>query len=365
MQSSEKVLPKIIIPLWGFTKAGGSRVLSKFVNNWTENNVDVLVICYFKSIKPYFPINGKIVYVDGSGNEVDRVDPIASSSKIDLIKEMKLKHSGLLKAINRYANEYDSIIANYAMSAFGVNKSLVRNKFYYIQAYEAWDNRRGIGGKIINEIIKKTYKLPLIRIVNAEIYTDYKEIKSRYVVPPGLDLNLYYPRNEYWDGYRPFIVGCIGRTEAWKGSEDVAIAVEMLQNKHINVQFDVAFNPVKHSRFNLVKPDGDDKLSEYYRNIDVLVAPGTLQLGAIHYPVIEAMAVGTPVITTGYYPASEKNAYIVPVSAPEKIAETIESIINNYEEAINRAQVALHDIQAFSWDNVCEKMLDIIKENQK
>ena len=96
-----------------------------------------------------------------------------------------------------------------------------------------------------------------------------------------------------------------------------------------------------------------------------MVAPGTLQLGAIHYPVIEAMAVGTPVITTGYYPASEKNAYIVPVSAPEKIAETIESIINNYEEAINRAQVALHDIQAFSWDNVCEKMLDIIKENQK
>ncbi|WP_341479706.1 glycosyltransferase [Clostridium algidicarnis] len=68
-------------------------------------------------------------------------------------------------------------------------------------------------------------------------------------------------------------------------------------------------------------PDGDDNLADYYRNLDILVAPGHIQLGAIHYPVIEAMACNVPVITTGYYPANDENSFIVPVKRPDKIAE--------------------------------------------
>ena len=358
-------MPKIIIPVWEFTKAGGSRVISKFVNMWTDMGINVLVICYFKTIKPYFPINGKIIYVDHNGKETERCEPDRTCGKVTLLRELYLKHIGLLKAMNRYADYYDAAIANYALSAYGVSKSKIRNKYYYIQAYEAWEDRKSYLGKLLNHFVKRSYSLPLTRIVNAELYKNYKEIKSEYVVPPGLDLSLYYPRAHYWDGLRPFTVGCIGRTEAWKGSEDVAIAVEILQNKGFDIQFNVAFNPVQHAQFNLLKPDGDENLAEYYRSVDVLVAPGTIQLGAIHYPVIEAMAVGTPVITTGYYPATDSNAYIVPVSAPEKIAKLIENMMNDYSSAVKKAQVALNDIQSFSWNSVSEKMLEIIIENQQ
>ena len=61
-----------------------------------------------------------------------------------------------------------------------------------------------------------------------------------------------------------FIVGCIGREQAWKGSEDVAIAVEMLQNKGLDIDFQVAFldhageDVYKYRDSSLVITVGDD-----------------------------------------------------------------------------------------------------------
>ena len=117
--------------------------------------------------------------------------------------------------------------------------------------------------------------------------------------------------------------------------------------KAIILKFKVAFNPVKYKNHELVHPDGDKKLADFYRSLDILVAPGHIQLGAIHYPVIESMACNTPVITTGYYPANDENSFIVPVKRPDKIAETIEMIINDYSVAINKAEKARKDIKQF------------------
>ncbi|MGL4567899.1 MAG: glycosyltransferase, partial [Fusobacteriaceae bacterium] len=111
----------------------------------------------------------------------------------------------------------------------------------------------------------------------------------------------------------------------------------------------------------LVKPDGDNNLADYYRSLDVLVAPGHIQLGAIHYPVIEAMACNVPVITTGYYPANEENSFIVPIKSPEKIAEELEKIYYNYEIAYNKAKEAQKNIDEFSWDRVADKFLKKIQ----
>ena len=75
------------------------------------------------------------------------------------------------------------------------------------------------------------------------------------------------------------------------------------------------------------------------------------------------MACGTPVITTGYYPANNENAYIVPVSKPEEIARTIIYISENYDEAIYKAKNALKEIRRFDWKIVSKDFLKIVDSN--
>ena len=58
------------------------------------------------------------------------------------------------------------------------------------------------------------------------IYKNYKNLHAKYVIPPGLDLDVYFPKILENPQNRSFVVGCIGRQEEWKGSEDVATAVK-------------------------------------------------------------------------------------------------------------------------------------------
>lgn len=358
----------IIIPIWQFGKAGGLRVLSKLANAFKEMGHNVLVISYYKNNEqPYFPINCEVKYVDENGKFTD---PISQPKKNLLSKNFEnyTRYKALLNALNNLSGKYDIAIANANKTAFAVSKSKVKNKFYYIQAYEAWYTQRI--GFIYNYIARKSYKLKnLIKIVNADLYKDYKEIHTDYVVPPGLDLDLYHTKDSsaYWNKERPFVIGHIGRFEGWKGSKETSEAVRILQEEGANVKYQVAFNPPaeKSCNYELVKPDGDENLSNYYRSVDVLVAPCSIQLGSIHYPVIEAMACGTPVITTGYYPANVENSYIVGVNAPNEIANAIKDIMSNYSLALHKVQIANEKIKEFAWDKVSEKMINIIGENLK
>ena len=358
----------IIIPIWQFGKAGGLRVLSKLANAFKEMGHNVLVISYYKNNEePYFPIECDVKYVDEEGNFAE---PTIEPKKNRLTKNLEeyTRYKALLNALNNLSDRYDIALANANKTAFSVSKSKIKNKFYYIQAYEAWYTQKI--GFVYNYLAKKSYKLNnLIKIVNADLYKDYKEIHTDYVVPPGLDLDLYHIKDKsaYWDKKRSFVIGHIGRIEEWKGSRETAEAVKILQKEGVNVKYQVAFNPPAEDicDYELVKPDGDVNLSNYYRSVGVLVAPCSIQLGAIHYPVIEAMACGTPVVTTGYYPATNENAYIVGVNSPNEISNAVKDIMNNYNLAMQKVQIANDKLKEFAWDKVSEKMIDIIVKNLK
>lgn len=255
-------------------------------------------------------------------------------------------------------------MANFNTTAIAAYLGNKNSNFYYIQAYEpGLYTKKDLKNYLQKFIAWFTYFLPMTRIVNADIYKKYKNIRSNYVVPPGLDLDIYYPKELNSLSKDEIIVGCIGRIEQWKGSEDVGEAIKILHGKGYKVVLKAAFNPVKYKNHEVVQPVGDEKLADFYRSLDILVAPGHIQLGAIHYPVIEAMACNVPVITTGYYPANQENSYIVPVKNPEKIADTILTIINDYPSAINKAKKAREDILQFDWGIVSRKFIKIFSEN--
>lgn len=348
---------KILIPITEFGKAGGLRVISKLANNWIRSGHEVTIVTNSKSILPYYDTEAKILWLNNKGEPESH----EYSSKKATVKEKLLSIYYFLK---KYSQDYNVILGNHSLTTIPIWRGCKGNRYYYIQAYEPGFY---IGSNFSINSLKKfilwlTYFLPFTRIVNADIYKKYKNIRSKYVIPPGLDLDVYYPKKIKCINNDEIIVGCIGRHEEWKGSEDVAEAVKILHEKGYNVVFKVAFNPVKYNNHELVKPDGDENLANFYRSLDVLVAPGHIQLGAVHYPVIEAMACNVPVITTGYYPANEQNSFIVPIKSPEKIAEAIELILKDYTIAIGKAEQAKQMIKEFDWEIVSNKFIEIFKE---
>ena len=295
---------KILIPVMQFGKAGGYRTLSRMATEWKKLGHNVSFVTSYVSEKPYFPTEANVIYIDTKGKKCSPQDNL----RISLLQKLM----SIRKYLSKEAKQYDVVLANHNITALAVKFGSKTNNFYYIQAYEPeMYEGKSLRNVIMRLLSKSTYHLGLIHIVNADIYKNYKDLHSDYVVPPGMDLSVYYPKEKQWDGLNPITVGCIGRTEEHKGSGDVAKAIKIVRDRGEIVNFKVAFNPVDCDDYELVKPDGDENLSSFYRSLDILVAPAKLQLGAIHYPVLEAMASGTTLITTGYYPATNNNAYIV------------------------------------------------------
>ncbi len=365
---------KIFIPIFGFGKAGGYRVLSNLASKWVQFGNEVYFICipnYNSEFKPYYPTNGKILYFNLDGNLINDINNFnANSISISLFYRLK-QILALIKAINFLISENDVLLANYSLTAFAVYFSNKKcKKYYYIQAYEPEYFDKSIKGQIFAFIISLTYRLKLIRIVNSPLYFNYKKLKSRYCVFPGIDFNLFNIENKtykYNFDENELIIGCIGRIEKSKGTIDVIKAYDILKNMPIKCKLKIAVfgNEDILDDKSIIKayPQNDIELSLFYKSVDILIAPGTLQIGSVHYPVIEAMSTGTPVITTGHYPSNSENSWIVPINSPEKIASQVLEIYKNPELAYKKSKKALEDVVHLSWESVSNEMFNIFRNS--
>lgn len=350
---------KIIIPLLGtFGKSGGFRVLSQLANLWINDNHEVVFLSYINAEDPYFPTDAKILYYDNSGNiktQKNKQYPKALLGMFSL-------REALRKALNKL--EADIVLANHSFTALPVKKSTIKaKKFYYVQAYEPeYYYHNTIKDKIYKAISKKSYKLGLNIIVNAPMYMDYKEIKTDKFVFPGLDLNIFTPKQKNKDTDK-FILGTIGRLEEYKGTKYVLDAFSLLRKElGEKIELHIAFG---EDSFKLIEgvtvifPNGDKELAEYYNSLNAYISAGLVQLNAVHYPVIESMACKTPVITTGYLPANLENAWIVPIKDAVEIKNKVLEILDSNSSI--KTENAYREIQQFDWKNVSGKMLSYFR----
>lgn len=346
---------KVLIPIFNFTKAGGFRVLTQLANRGKSFGYEVVIVCPLTKTKPYYPIDVEVYFINNNGDKTD------NSYNIEL--SITEKMISIYKFIKKNSINFDTIIATHYLTTYPALFGNFMKKIYYIQAYEPefYNEKRNTPKKyLLKTLAWSTYFFPFEKIVNSDLYKKYKNISTENVVEPGLDLNIFSQKKLEKTQKDFTVVGCIGRKEEWKGANDVGKAIEILHNNGVNIKFKVAFNAVDYPSHELVFPDGDSNLADFYRSLDILVAPGHIQLGAVHYPVIEAMACGTSVITTGYVPANNENSYIVPIKSPDKIAHAILEIINNREVALMKLEQAKKDIERFSWENVSNKFYSII-----
>lgn len=357
---------KILIPSHNFGPWGGQRVLSELANEWIKKGHHVTFLVNESSPQPYFPTNGEIIWTNYMGQIIQN----SNSRKIRRTKiNGWLNLLGINIALNKIGKNYDVIFANQSLIAWSVKYANCKKakKMYYIQAYEPdyYTYDKKIKTIILRLLSKTSYNLNLKQICNSPVYIGYKNIKANVWVPPGINFNLFYKKKILKDfsKEKEIILGCIGRKEPVKGTQFVLKAFEILYSEDNRFRLHIAFgnlpNDYSHPGVSIVSSQNDKQLSDFYRSLDIMIAPGTVQLGAPHYPVMEAMACGVPVITTGYMPANEKNSWIVKVGSADSIVSATNKLINDISYT-DKVLVASRDIAEFEWENVARKMLKII-----
>ncbi|GLQ50565.1 hypothetical protein GCM10010872_20140 [Dyella flava] len=358
---------RILIPIIGFGVAGGYRVLSELASRWVDAGHTVDFLVHHQMAAPYFPTKAGIKVFNIHGCLVsESVDAAPHHGKPGVIAI----YLGMLRGLRKIAAGYDVILANHSLTTLPVAaaKAGRARKFYYVQAYEPeyYQLRGGWKSKVLGSLSALSYRLPLNQIANAPIYIGYKGVRARHWVPPGVDRDLFFRRADtpsFAQGL-PWTIGVIGRHEPSKGVKYVLEAFEEYARIDPHVRLKIAFGNLpagwRHDRAEVVVPSNDHELANYYRAVDVLVAPGTVQLGACHYPVLEAMACGTPVITTGYLPADPINSWIVPVHDAKAIVEAFKDVSTL---STHKLQVKLDEaaqaVGRFYWESVAEEFMQL------
>lgn len=362
---------KILIPVINFGKSGGNRVLSKIADELIDLGHVVDFMSSEASSEPYFPTKASIKWINSKG-EIAKEHSKDTTLKDSAIS-IQQKLTKALKKIPR--DSYDVILANHSLTTLPVKKAgLISKTLYYVQAYEPdfYAAEGGIKNRILSYLSRKSYKMNLFTIVNAELYLNYKTLNASRVLYPGIDFSLFYPKKETtalpgkMSNTNKIIIGTIGRTEKFKGTSYIIEAFKILKTNHPSIELHIAFGnstDFKNQKgIHCFTPDGDKELGNFYRSLDYYICAGNIQLEAFHYPIAEAMSCGIPVITTVYYPANESNAWIIKPKNSMDIVNQFEISMNNPDLKEKKVQQALKDVKQFDWKKVGEKLNNFLNE---
>ena len=347
---------RILIPALGFSRTGGYRVLSELANAWIRDGHSVAFAAPATSTEPYFPTRASVHWLGPCGEELSAPHGQGETGIGNL--------RSLFGGMRRLHRDYDVVLANHSLTAWPVAFTSVprQKRFYYVQAYEpeyyAMERRPELW--LLSYL---SYALPLTQIANASIYR-HPRLAPVDIIPFGIDLETFFPKvpatRQAGD---PLIVGCIGRSEPQKGTPYVLEAFQRLHASDPRHRLRVAYGNLPegwtHEALEVVIPRNDAELAAFYRSVDVLVAAGTVQHGAPHYPALEALASGTALVTTGFQPATAENAWLVTNRDSAAIAGALEHISLHPEDVVRKSALGLEDARQFAWQEVAARFVKL------
>ena len=106
-----------------------------------------------------------------------------------------------------------------------------------------------------------------------------------------------------------------------------------------------------------------DKLVELYQNAEIFCFPSLKEW--FWFPIIEAQACGTPVVTTNYEPMSELVPYkemLVDPNNPQDIADKMIKIIEDENLKNNLIKEWLEYVKNFSWGNTAKGFIKMFEK---
>lgn len=354
---------KITFVLWGLDRTGGVRVIFEIANRLSKKGHDVNIVA-LGGQGDWFPLNVKTQTVATIPWRF-KTPHAGWRSETQFINILSLAKK-LPKSDVTVATFYPTAYSTY----LGGSGSLV----YYIQQYEAvmYLQSDSLFKKVLNRlmtsVVDGTYKLPLNWIVNSSWANNI--LKNKFgregkLVFPAINHNIFYPRRVTKKDKKRIV--CLGKSAPVKGLLDAFKAVKMVYKKKMNIELvlygsEPDIKPPIGGKY-VYKPS-DEELAELYSSADVALCPSWYE--SFPLPPLEAMACGSPVITTRYgtedYAYNGENCIVVPPRNPKLLADATLKILSDEALAKKLKKEGLKTSQAFTWDRTADRAEQVLKE---
>lgn len=226
--------------------------------------------------------------------------------------------------------------------------------------------------------VKESYYLPLAaRIANSSWLKDrLKEQQGveSVLITPAIDNDFFYPRKIEKNPNKKRIVS-LGKAAEWKGFKDAAEAMKIVMQKRSDIEWFVygqklALNsPFSNYQdpeapYTFISFPSDDELAKLYSSADVVICPSWYE--SFPLPPLEAMACGTPVVTTRYgtedYAFNGENALVVPPRNPQAMAEAILRVLEDEKLASKLRENGLKTAKQFTWEKTTDQVEKLFLE---
>jgi glycosyltransferase involved in cell wall biosynthesis len=120
---------------------------------------------------------------------------------------------------------------------------------------------------------------------------------------------------------------------------------------------------VRSRIFNVGRLATDAELAAYYRSADVFVFPSTFE--GFGWPVVEAMACGTPVVCSNAGSLPEvggEAAILVDPHDDKALADAVTRLIDDPDEHSRRRQLSIDWAGQFTWEETARKVLAVYEQ---
>lgn len=212
------------------------------------------------------------------------------------------------------------------------------------------------------------------------------------IIPNAVDIEVFSPGHKIKMEYKKDLnvnsrffgtfVASMEPLHYYKGAEYLLHAISQLQDLDITFSF-IGEGELKFKYIELAKVlgisdrvsfpgHGDNKLLlKHYRAADVLVLPSISTAETQGIVLIEAMACGTPVITTKIHGPMEVvtegyNGYTVTPRDPKGLASAIRAILSD-DKRLSQMQINARKeaVEKYSWKKIITEYLKLYKNNDR
>lgn len=245
---------------------------------------------------------------------------------------------------------------------------------WYMQHYESM-----FFNGLSRAFIRGAYSLPRDRvIVNSLFLKNIMERRYGFktsLINPAINHDIFYPRKikkfKKTKGVKRIV--CLGKIEQrFKGVEEALRAFKHLDNYKNELVFfgtkpidqrqlpdDIKFVPFKFIEF-----PSDDELAELYSSADLTLCPSWYE--SFPLPPLEAMACGSPVVTTSLgvsdYCKDGYNSYVIPPRDPKIMAIMMDMLLNKKAVQKKFIRNGLKTAKQFTYSNTADNLEKVLKK---
>jgi glycosyltransferase involved in cell wall biosynthesis len=200
------------------------------------------------------------------------------------------------------------------------------------------------------------------------------------VLPVGIRLDRFYPRDKKYGSTRPVIIGYAKGLDKKYGAEDLIRACEILKDENLYFRCRIAGSgDLEIYLKNLVEVLGlgeyidfmgkipHDKIPDFMRDLDIFVMPSVcresfgvaaLEASASEVPVVASRIGGIPEVVW-----DDETGYLVTPANPMELAETLKVLVESEDLRFCMGQQGRDFVKSnFRWENTVKRLDEVFRE---